>query len=113
MSDVKGLLERISAFRQRLEATPRIIPEAIPLESEADVPAGFRDSLRQIAGLGNVIEGPMPPLTDRARELLATAQTLLTRQKKFATDSFVSGLNRSKSAAKDRKSTRLNSSHRT
>ena len=102
MSDVKGLLERISAFRQRLEATPRIIPEAIPLESgDADVPAGFRDSLKQIAGLGHAVEGPLPPLTDRARELLGTAQTLLTRQKKFAQDSFVAGLNRSKSAAND------------
>ena len=101
MSDVKGLLERISAFRQRLEATPRIIPEAIPYESDADVPAGFRESLREIAGLGKVVEGPLPPLTDRARELLATAQTLLGRQKKFAQDSFVSGLNRSKTAAND------------
>lgn len=102
MSDVKGLLERISAFRQRLEATPRIIPEAIPIEAgDAEVPAGFRDSLKQIAGLGNVVEGPLPPLTDRARELLGTAQTLLSRQKKFSQDSFVAGLNRSKSAAND------------
>ncbi|MFO0803217.1 MAG: HD domain-containing phosphohydrolase [Gemmataceae bacterium] len=102
MSDVKGLLERISAFRQRLEATPRIIPEAIPLEGgDSEVPAGFRDSLKQIAGSGNVVEGPLPPLTDRARELLGTAQTLLARQKKFSQDSFVAGLNRSKAAAND------------
>jgi hypothetical protein len=101
MSDVKGLLERISAFRQRLEATPRIIPEAIPVEMEAPVPAVFRDSLRQIAGLGNAVEAPPVPLTDRARELLATAQTLIVRQKKFAGDSFFAGLNRSKTAAND------------
>ena len=101
MSDVKGLLERISAFRQRLEATPRIIPEAIPLESDVQAPAGFRESLREIAGLGHPVEGPLPPLTDRARELLASAQTHLARQKKFAADSLFCGLNRSKTAAND------------
>lgn len=106
MSDVRGLLDRISAFRQRLEATPRIIPDAIPMEA-ADtpptitVPESFRQSLRQITGAVTVHEGPLPPLTDRARQLLAAAQALLTRQRQFASDPLVAGLSSRKDAAAD------------
>jgi len=80
MSDALGLLDRISAFRQRLEAAPRIVPEAVPTDP-ADTPRAvaapeqFRHSLRQITGAVEVNEGPVPPpLTDRARKLLADAK---------------------------------------
>ncbi|HXD88480.1 MAG TPA: HD domain-containing phosphohydrolase [Urbifossiella sp.] len=98
MSDVRGLLDRISAFRQRLEATPRIIPEAIPIDpADASptvaVPEVFERSLRQIAGSGTAVEGPLPPpLTDRARNLLAAAQTLVARQRIFAAEPIVAGI---------------------
>ena len=106
MSDVRGLLDRISAFRQRLESTPRIIPEAIPIDS-ADVPPtvrvaeAFRQSLRQITGMVEVSEGPLPVLTDRARQLLSTAQTLLARQRKFASEPAILGLSNRNDAAND------------
>jgi len=98
MSDVRGLLDRISAFRQRLEATPRIIPDAIPIDNAdtphtVSVPESFKQSLRQITGHGSIVEGPLPPLlTDRARESLSQAQILLARQRKFAAESIVAGL---------------------
>lgn len=98
MSDVRGLLDRITAFRQRLEATPRIIPEAIPLDPTDVAPAAaapetFQQSLRHISGSGPAVEGPLPPpLTDRARQLLASAQTLLARQKIFAAEPIVAGI---------------------
>ena len=38
MSDTRGLLDRITAFRQRLESVPALVPEALPLEP-ADGPA--------------------------------------------------------------------------
>jgi response regulator RpfG family c-di-GMP phosphodiesterase len=102
MSDVKGLLDRIAAFRQRLEATPRIIPEAIPIESETvSIPAAFKQSLRQITGIDRRDATPPPPLTDRARELLAAAQTLLARQRQFASDPLVAGLNDKPNADRD------------
>jgi hypothetical protein len=101
MSDVRGLLDRISAFRQRLEATPRIVPDAIPIDA-ADTPAAvavpesFRQSLRQITGAANVLEGPVPPLTDRARQLLENAHALLVRQRKSSADPIIAGFTSSK-----------------
>lgn len=98
MSDASGLLDRISAFRQRLEATPRIVPEGIPTDP-ADTPRAvaapeeFRHSLRQITGAVEVNEGPVPPpLTDRARKLLADAKHLLARQRIFAADPIMAGM---------------------
>jgi response regulator RpfG family c-di-GMP phosphodiesterase len=97
MSDVRGLLDRISAFRQRLEATPRIVPEAIPIDA-ADTPdaisvsESFKQSLHQITGRARMDGPPPPPLTDRARELVSRAQTLLARQRKFAADPIIAGL---------------------
>ncbi len=91
MSDTRGLLDRISAFRQRLDATPNLIPDAITVDhgdanavvSEAEA---FRLSLKRIAGSPNVAEGPLPQFTDRAQQLLGRAKTLLDRQRKFTTD---------------------------
>lgn len=92
MSDTRGLLDRITAFRQRLEAVQALIPEAMALEahessaivSEAEV---FRHQLQQIVGVPEVPEGPPPPqLTDRARRLLTTAKQLLDRQRAISTN---------------------------
>lgn len=92
MSDTRGLLDRISAFRQRLEATPQLVPDAFPVDSN-DAPAtvsepeAFRLSLRSLAGPQEVDEGPVPPqFTARAHRLLQAAKALLDRQKAFTAD---------------------------
>src|SRR5262245_292116 len=89
MSDTRGLLDRITAFRLRLEATKTPVTEAVesgevvPVVVEAE---SFRQHLRQIAP-PEVDEGPPPPqLTDRARGLLLAAKALLARQWAFASD---------------------------
>ncbi|HVL13762.1 MAG TPA: hypothetical protein VM529_14430, partial [Gemmata sp.] len=98
MSDSRGLLDRISAFRQRLEATPYLIPEAIAVDPGADrsilsEAEAFRVRLQQIVGAPPVPEGPpLPQFTDRARRLLAAAKQLLDRQRTFTADPFYAGL---------------------
>lgn len=95
MSDTRGLLDRISAFRQRLDATPQLIPDAVPVEVQADEIAteaeSFRTSMRRLVG-APVAEGPIPQFTDRAHRLLATAKQLLDRQRAFTADPFFTGL---------------------
>jgi hypothetical protein len=92
MSDSRALLERITAFRQRLEAEPFLIPEAIPVDPGAAVPIqseveAFRQRLTQFFTAPDVPEGPpLPQLTERARRLLLTAKRLLDRQRAFAAD---------------------------
>lgn len=92
MSDSRGLLDRITAFRQRLEAAPLMIPEAIPVDPGAAIPItaeveAFRQRLAQFFNAPDVPEGPPPPqLTDRARRLLTTAKRLLDRQRAFTAD---------------------------
>jgi HD-GYP domain-containing protein (c-di-GMP phosphodiesterase class II) len=99
MSDARGLLDRISAFRQRLEAVPQVVPEAVPVAPTEPVlavvtqPDTFRQTLQQIAGPAPVDEGPPPPqLTARAQRLLQSARELLDRQRKFAADPIFAGL---------------------
>ena len=89
MSDTRGLLDRINAFRLRLEAsaTPVAAPvqsgEVVPILVEAET---FRQHLHQIVP-HDVDEGPpSPQLTDRARGLLLAAKELLARQWAFASD---------------------------
>ena len=90
MSDTRGLLDRISAFRQRLDATPQLIPDAIPVDADTSTVVAqaeaFRLSLKRLADSPDVVEGPVPQFTDRAQKLLARAKTLLDRQRKFTTD---------------------------
>lgn len=82
MSDARGLLDRITTFRQRLDAAPAVGPEPAPVrEAEA-----FRQNLHRITGANPVAEGPTPPLTDRAQELVKAARGLLDRQRQFAAD---------------------------
>ncbi len=96
MSDTRGLLDRISAFRQRLDATPHLIPDALPVEAEGDALSteadAFRESVLRIAGAEPVAEGPLPQFTDRAHRLLATAKRLLDRQRAFTADPLYAGL---------------------
>lgn len=96
MSDARGILDRITAFRARLDAAPRFGPDGatestlVPVAGEPD---GFRQSLRQLGGAGDVVEGPLPPqLTTRAHKLLHAAKLLLDRQRQFTTDPLFAGL---------------------
>jgi hypothetical protein len=89
MSDTRGLLDRIAAFRQRLEAAPESVAGAVEpgaIVAVATEAEAFRQHLGQIAP-PEVDEGPpSPQLTDRARGLLLTAKQLLDRQWAFAAD---------------------------
>jgi HD-GYP domain-containing protein (c-di-GMP phosphodiesterase class II) len=97
MSDTRGLLDRISAFRQRLDATPQMIPEGVPVQSDApslsaEVEA-FRASVRRVVGAVPVEERvPLPQLTDRAHRLLTAARRLLERQRAFTAEPLYAGL---------------------
>lgn len=92
MTDTRVLIDRISAFRQRLEAKPGVVtdsPAAVPVAQ----PEAFRQTLRQISDSAPVAEGPPPPqLTTRARQLLQTAKELLDRQRGFTADPMFAGL---------------------
>lgn len=97
MSDTRGLLDRISAFRQRLDATPQLIPDAIRVESEpARLPAeveAFRQSVQLLAGVPSGVSAePLPQFTDRAYRLLASAKQLLDRQRVFTADPLYAGI---------------------
>lgn len=98
MSDTRGLLDRISAFRQRLEAAPQLVADPAAAQPEVPTaalsePEAFRHSLRQIAGTPVINEGPVPTqFTARAHRLLQAARELLDRQRKFAADPVIAGL---------------------
>ena len=98
MSDTRGLLDRISAFRQRLEATPHLVPDAFPVDGDdapttVSEPEAFRLSLRRLVGPQDADDGPVPPqFTARAHRLLRTAKELLDRQKTFTADPLFAGL---------------------
>ncbi|MCZ2343328.1 MAG: HD domain-containing protein [Bacteroidales bacterium] len=95
MSDTRALLNRISAFRQRLESTPPLTP-ARSAETHADaIPdraaalSGSSEwlghSLRLITGPKE--DEPLPSrLTVRARRLLEDAQELVAIQKRLSLD---------------------------
>ncbi len=75
MSDSRGLLERITAFRQRLEATPYLIPDAIPVDPGADRPiivesTAFQQRLHQIIAAPSVPEGPLTALPASATPIM-------------------------------------------
>jgi HD-GYP domain-containing protein (c-di-GMP phosphodiesterase class II) len=97
MSDTRGLLDRISAFRQRLDATPQLIPDAIPVDAAAQELSSeleaFRQSVWLLAGpQAPADREPLPQFTDRAKRLLASAKQLLDRQRAFTADSHFTGL---------------------
>jgi hypothetical protein len=110
MTDTRALLDKITAFRQRLESMPRLIPptpneapsipatqQAVGEELEARVRAGSRtqaileSSLRQLAGLTDG-SGPCPgQLTARAKRLLGEAREVLQRLRTLADDPLLAG----------------------
>ncbi len=94
MSDTRGLLDRITAFRQRLESSrPGVAVAEQSITSAEDSPESFRQSLRQFTGTSLDVEGPVPTqLTTRAYQLLDAARSLLERQRKFAADPIIAGL---------------------
>ena len=94
MSDTKSLLNRISAFRERLERTPTLqeaspIPGALHLAGRAGpAPAWQSQNLRQLAGHSSQ-PGPMPKeLTSRARRVLEIARDLVLQQREISDDVF-------------------------
>jgi hypothetical protein len=86
MSDTKQLLNRITAFRRRLEHTPPLVGEngdgAMAVVTDSD---RLNASLRRLAGV-NVSEGPPPKLTVKARGLLEDARTLVAKQRQLSAD---------------------------
>jgi HD-GYP domain-containing protein (c-di-GMP phosphodiesterase class II) len=91
----RGLLDRIVAFRQRLEGMKALISPSLPHEPKeytSLVPEAetFRFQLRQIAGPQETAAAPPnPQFTDRARRMLATARQLLERQRAIAANPFL------------------------
>jgi hypothetical protein len=96
MSDTRGLLDRISAFRQRLDATPHLIPDALPVDAEPVAIAveaeAFRHTVKRLVGAPEVVPTALPQYTDRAKVLLAGAKQLLDRQRAFTADPHYAGL---------------------
>jgi hypothetical protein len=102
VTDTRALLNRIADFRKRLDAMPRLVPanESPPAPCSAPEPqppmadAGSKTqaileySLRQ---LGTTTEVNPPPLTGRARRLLADAQGLVGRMRMLADDPLLAG----------------------
>ncbi|MFO0937286.1 MAG: HD domain-containing phosphohydrolase [Gemmataceae bacterium] len=89
MTDTKQLLNRITAFRRRLEHTPPLIAEN--QDSAAQIisdPDRLSTSLRRLAGV-TVQEGPPPKLTTKARTLLEDARTLVAKQRQLSADSLL------------------------
>lgn len=89
MTDTRELLNRITAFRQRLDGSAAVIAAGPP--AALAEPEGFRQSVRRLTGADD--GDPIPPqLTQRAHKLLGDAKTLLDRQRRFSADPIVAGL---------------------
>ena len=74
MTDTRELLNRITAFRQRLDGSAAVIAAGPP--AALAEPEGFRQSVRRLTGEDD--GDPIPPqLTQRAHKLLGDAKTLL------------------------------------
>lgn len=83
MSDSRQLLARISAFRAKLEETPRLVPAAavdeLPTNPSNRLSTVFREAL---------VTEPAQ-LTGRAFRLLSEARDLVGQQKQLADDSII------------------------
>jgi HD-GYP domain-containing protein (c-di-GMP phosphodiesterase class II) len=97
MSDTKSLLNRITAFRERLERTPSLVLDSTTSDPSVLVqraarqalqPGWTSSALRQIAG-ERTTEVLMPSqLVTRARRLLETARELVGTQREVSDDVF-------------------------
>lgn len=84
MADTRGLLDRIAAFRERLENTPHLGPTARPPAAAGLAP------VRPPAPI-QVEERPAP-LTARARRLLQDARELIDHQRRLSADRLIAGV---------------------
>jgi len=108
MSDTRTLLNRITAFRQRLESMPRLVSDPVPdLNPPANlssidnlkekVTAGSRtqaileQSIRQLRETGPSPEPTPSHLTARARRVLAEAHELIACLKQLADEPLLAG----------------------
>jgi hypothetical protein len=83
MTDTRGLLNRITAFRERLENTPRLGPTT---------PTAVAASLSPVAAAAPAPTAPPPvSLTARARRLLGEARDLIDHQKRLSADKLLAG----------------------
>jgi HD-GYP domain-containing protein (c-di-GMP phosphodiesterase class II) len=94
MSDTRTLLNRIGAFRRRLEQMPPLVAnphadEANRIVSDAEA---LTTSLRKIAGVKPAESAP-PVLTHRARGLLEDARGLIARQRQLSSDTYFNTTN--------------------
>jgi HD domain len=108
MTDTRVLLDKITAFRQRLESMPRLVPQPTPNEAppqrqgalaeglEEKVRAGSRtqalleSSLRQLTRLDSA--GPCPnELTARAKRVLGEAKEIVARLRTLADHPLLAG----------------------
>ncbi len=92
MSDTKSLLNRISAFRERLEQTPALgdaNPNILSIAGRAGAPAAWiSQTLRQIAAAPTAESSLPHSLTTRARRLFELARDLVSEQRAITDDVF-------------------------
>jgi hypothetical protein len=97
MADTRALLDRIAAFRRRLDQTPTLIPDGVP----ADEPPSAAALVAEPERLNRAVERLAPPaaegqlparLTARAHRLLVDARGLIAEQKKLADDPLLTAL---------------------
>jgi HD-GYP domain-containing protein (c-di-GMP phosphodiesterase class II) len=97
MSDSRSLLHRITAFRERLEKTPHLLPAEMGGEAKANLPEIFNHAskadllvptLRSLAS-PTPNDAPLPPhITLRVRQLLQTAREMVATQRSITDDVF-------------------------
>lgn len=99
MTDTQELLDRIQAFRRRLDDLPSLIPDGVPADEPDAVaalaadPRQLSQAMQQLAGPPPAADASLPPtLTARAHRLLVEARELIGRQKKLSEDDLLSGL---------------------
>lgn len=99
MTDTQGLLDRIQAFRRRLDELPGLIPDGLPVDEPEAVQALAADpnrlshAVQQLAGPPATPDTGLPPiLTARAHRLLVEARELIARQKRLSEDDLLSEL---------------------
>src|SRR5262245_14524264 len=80
MTETRGLLHRIAAFRERLENTPLLAPsgDAAALASDPD---RFALSIRTLTAEKSPAPAPTPHLTHKAVALLQEARELVSKER--------------------------------
>lgn len=89
MTETRGLLYRIAAFRERLETTPLLTPTGDTGERPAD-PDRFALTLRTLTAPGSQSSPAQPKLTHKAMALLQDARELVSRERVLTRESVLS-----------------------